>query len=413
MDLGALGFLLLGIAVYLGFSLWCFVHFLRKYLRWRRNTPISGGKQACIILPPVLLILALFLPMLARLPEELPASREELKELTAQVDAVRQYEYTRRRGGRYASIYYEYRHYISLKGYTGSLLVPENFGFDQEEFLDWAGTDPVTFRYALTGGRATVYEIQGADGSLFLDYSSSRGRLLRGVEHELVILLSGAFLLGAGAVYLPAYLYPPGGDSRKWWRKLGLLGLVCVAVFGIDSLRGPKVTDTPAGGPPPVVAEVTAGVRFTLPQGWEEGAADQNGNQWYKVRDGVSTCFHIHRRELDLSQGVWRQAERIAFRDHLLETYVTQPRTDLGPFLQNLYSSAQKAPGTDFWVSEGWGASQSGAKNHFLLIVLPQRNALLDIQSCTSSQEVSWGELETYVEEEIWPLLSALELPEE
>ena len=88
MDLGALGFLLLGIAVYLGFSLWCFVHFLRKYLRWRRNTPISGGKQACIILPPVLLILALFLPMLARLPEELPASREELKELTAQVDAA-------------------------------------------------------------------------------------------------------------------------------------------------------------------------------------------------------------------------------------------------------------------------------------------------------------------------------------
>ena len=176
MDLGALGFLLLGIAVYLGFSLWCFVHFLRKYLRWRRDTPISGGKQACIILPPVLLILALFLPMLARLPEELPASREELKELTAQVDAVRQYEYTRRRGGRYASIYYEYRHYISLKGYTGSLLVPENFGFDQEEFLDWAGTDPVTFRYALTGGRATVYEIQGADGFLFLDYSSSRGR---------------------------------------------------------------------------------------------------------------------------------------------------------------------------------------------------------------------------------------------
>ena len=37
----------------------------------------------------------------------------------------------------------------------------------------------------------------------------------------------------------------------------------------------------------------------------------------------------------------------------------------------------------------------------------------LDIQSCTSSQEVSWGELETYVEEEIWPLLFALELPEE
>ena len=105
MDWGTLGFLLLGIAVYLGFSLWCFVHFLRKYLRWRRNTPISGGKQACIILPPVLLILALFLPMLARLPEELPASREELKELTAQVDAVRQYEYTRRRGGRYASIH--------------------------------------------------------------------------------------------------------------------------------------------------------------------------------------------------------------------------------------------------------------------------------------------------------------------
>lgn len=412
MDLGTLGFLLLCIALYLSFSLWCFVHFLRKYLRWRKDAPISGRKQMCIILPPVLLILSLFLPMLAQLPGQLPAPREELEELTAQVDAVRQYEYKRRRGGRYAGIYYEYRHYISLKGYTGSLLVPENFGFDQEEFLDWAGTDPVTFRYALTGGRTTVYEIQGADGSLFLDYSSSRGRLLRLAEHDLVISLSGVFLLGAGAVYLPAYLYPPGGNSRKRWQNLGLLGLVCLVVFTVDSLRKPRVTDTPAGGPPPVVVEASAGVRFTLPQGWEEGETSQSGAQWYTVQDGISTCFRVQRSRLDLTQGVWRQAERISIRDHLLETYITDPRTDLGPFLQTLYPSGEHVPGTGLWVSEGWGASKSGAKNHFLLVFLPELGATLNIQSCTTRQSVTWGELEAYVEEDIWPLLSVLEPPD-
>ena len=90
------------------------------------------------------------------------------------------------------------------------------------------------------------------------------GRLLRGVEHELVILLSGAFLLGAGAVYLPAYLYPPfWAEEYRFCKK------------GPRSVRG-WVT--------PVVAEVTAGVRFTLPQEWEEGTADRNGNQWYTVQ---------------------------------------------------------------------------------------------------------------------------------
>ena len=407
-----LGFLLLCIAFYLVFALWCFVHFFRKYLRWRKDAPISRGKRACIILPPVLLILSLFLPMLARLPGALPAPREELKELTAQVESIRQYEYKRQRG-RYGGITREYRHYISLQGYTGSLLVPENFGFHQEEFLNWAGTEAVTFRYALTGGHTTVYEVQRGDGSLFLDYDRSRGRLMRSAEHDLILLLSGMLLLGAGAVYLPAYLYPPGGDSRKQWRNLGLLGLVVLVVITVEAFRSPKVTDTPAGDPPPVVVEAEAGLRFPLPQGWTEGETDKNGAQWYKVREGVSTCFRVHRSTLDLSQGMWRQAERVSIRDHLLETYITQPRTDLGPFLQNLYSSEERVPGTSFWVSEGWGASESGAKNHFLLAVLPERGVLLNIQSCSTSPETSWAELEDYAEEHIWPLLTALEPAED
>ena len=158
--------------------------------------------------------------------------------------------------------------------------------------------------------------------------------------------------------------------------------------------------------------EASAGVRFSLPQGWTEGEAGKNGAQWYVAQDGVSTCFHVERSRLDLTQGVWRQAERIALRDHLLETYITDPRTDLGPFLQTLYSSSQRVPGTEFWVSEGWGASKSGAKNHFLLVFLPEQRATLNIQSCTSRQKVTWGELEEYAAEYIWPLLSALEPPE-
>ena len=84
--------------------------------------------------------------------------------------------------------------------------MPENFGFDQDEFLAWAGLEPVTFLYNSNSGRSVPYVIQNASGARFLDYEFTSGRLWSGAMYRLVTALSALLFLGAGAVYLPAWL---------------------------------------------------------------------------------------------------------------------------------------------------------------------------------------------------------------
>lgn len=78
------------------------------------------------------------------------------------------------------------------------------------------------------------------------------------------------------------------------------------------------------------------------------------------------------------------------------------------PFLEEYTSSADLVPGTDFLVSEGWGTSINGHKSHFLLVLLPERQIGVVIQS--TSRRMSWSEMENYVQEWVWPLLARLEV---
>lgn len=398
---------------FLGFTGWLFVHYLKKYLFWRRKTPVSPGKQFILILLPSLLIALFLFPTFLQTFQDLPVPYGELKEVTAPVESVKQLTY-RRMQGRYGGVRREYRYNIYLEGLSGCLRVPENFKFDQEDFLAWAGREPVTFLYSSNSGRSIPYVIQNASGALFWDYQFASGQLWSGAVYHLIMALSALLFLGAGAVYLPAWLYPleaKGKASKKL--NLAILSMLIVTYAAVSYFTGqPEVTETPAGGPPPVVAKVSERIQIALPQGWQEDGVAESGTQWYRVQSGVSTCFHLSTWPEELPAGTWNRRLLDDYRDFLLETYITQPWEDPGPFLTELTSSGGQAPGTDFQVSEGWGQSESGAKNHFLVVLLPQVRSMVTVRSCSSRRSFTWDDLKSYTDSCVWPLLSGLQISE-
>ena len=68
---------------FLGFTGWWFVHFLKKYLFWRRKTPVSPGRQFVLILLPSLLTAVFLFPTFFQAFKNLPVPYSELKEATA------------------------------------------------------------------------------------------------------------------------------------------------------------------------------------------------------------------------------------------------------------------------------------------------------------------------------------------
>lgn len=410
---GKIFFLVLHALWFLGFTGWLFVHVLKKYLFWRKKTPVSPRRQLILILLPSLLIALFLWPTLSQIPRDLPVPRDELKEVTAPVESVKQLTY-RRMQSRYGGVRREYRYNICLKGYSGYLRIPENFKFDQEDFLAWAGLEPVTFFYSSNSGRSIPYVIQNASGARFLNYEFASGQLFYLAMNRLINALSALLLLGAGAVYLPAWLYPLQDRGKLGWsRKLDLAVLsVLMIAFVVTGyfINKPEVTETPASGPPPVVVEVSGDIRLTLPQGWREDGATENGTQWYRVQSGVSTCFQLSTWPEELPDQEWSRLLLADYRDFLLDTYITQTQEALGPFLAGLSSSGDRVPDTDFQVAEGWGQSESGAKNHFLVVFLPQVRSMVTIRSCSSQKSFTWTELETYTAGCAWPLLSGLEV---
>ena len=398
---------------FLGFTGWWFVHFLKKYLFWRRKTPVSPGRQFVLILLPSLLTAVFLFPTFFQAFKNLPVPYSELKEATATVESIKQLTY-RRTQSRYGGVRREHHYNIYLEGLTGYLRVPENFGFDQDEFLAWAGLEPVTFLYNSNSGRSVPYVIQNASGARFLDYEFTSGRLWSGAMYRLVTALSALLFLGAGAVYLPAWLYPleskgQVGKSKKLELAFRAALVATLLVVGYFTSQ-PEVTQTPAGGTPPVVVEVGGGIRATLPQGWREDGTTESGTQWYKLQSGVATCFHLNTWPEELPDGEWSRLLLEDYRKFLLETYITQPQEGLGSFLTELASSGGQVPGTDFLISEGWGQSKSGVKNHFLTVFLPQARAMVVIRSCSSKKSVTWEELERYIDGCVRPLLSGLQV---
>lgn len=139
----------------LGFLLWRF----HRFLKWRRKTTLSLRDQLVILLPLLALALALTIPLLPAVFSTWPAKYAELKELTAPVESVQADSRTSSagRGGRLET---RTSYHVFFQGYEGFLCVPDGLRFCQEDFLQWAGSEEVTFLYANTGGKYTVYQIQ-------------------------------------------------------------------------------------------------------------------------------------------------------------------------------------------------------------------------------------------------------------
>lgn len=219
---------------------------VRRYFRWRKNTSLAPEKHLLLMLPALVLSFVLFGGPLLTVPEKYPAHRGELKEVTAPVDVVRQYE-THQMSGRSVQIVRNYR--IYLEESDGSLYVPNNFRFDQDAFLRWAGSEQVTFLYASTGGRLTVYQIQRGDG-VFLAYSKARECLTVTLLSDLFIWLAALLFGLGGSVYLPEFLNHRDKKVREQ-RILGLVFmvvlLVVIVLCGYLASR-PKITETHAAG---------------------------------------------------------------------------------------------------------------------------------------------------------------------
>lgn len=216
---------------------------VRQFFRWRRDTLMRPWQQLLLILPPLALSLVVFGGPLSAVPEEYPAQLGDLQEVTAPVDMVREYE-THQATGR--SIRIVKRYYIYLEGYEGSLYIPDEFRFDQEDFLRWAGSEEVTFLYARTDGRLTIYQIQRGD-QVFLDYARARERLTVTFLADLLMMLAALLFGLGGSIYLPEFLSPKD-RSKRTERILGLifaalLVTVIVLLYGLLNSQ-PKITES-------------------------------------------------------------------------------------------------------------------------------------------------------------------------
>lgn len=245
-------FFVLFILWFPGLTGWLFCSSLIKFRRWRRDTPVSARRQAVLILLPSLLIVLFLLPAILSIPGELPVPQSELEEVTAPVESVKQLTYRRTRG-RYGGTGRAHRYHIYLEDRPGYLRIPDFVKFDQDAFLNWAGKEPVTFLFSSSSGRPIPYVIQNASGGTFQDYESVYTQMWSNAVHTMITVLSSALFLGAGAVCLPAWLYPlkaRGRIDQGKRRELALLVLFLVVLLAVCFFNSlPEVTETPASSP--------------------------------------------------------------------------------------------------------------------------------------------------------------------
>lgn len=379
-----------------------------RFFRWRRETLLPTWKQLLLLLPALALSVLIFGQALLRAADEVPASYAELKTITAPVESIREYE-SHQVSGR--SVQIVKRYYIYLKGYSGSLHVPHNFRFDQDAFLAWAGPEEITFLYARTGGKLVAYQIQRGEDEVFLDFQWADEQLtVTFLTHLLTMLALLLFALG-GSLTLPEFLHPKDrAVKRERQAALCFIALLTVLLIGTGIVSKPTVTDTPADTAPLLEEVVAYNLSVTLPRGWQKYSVDGE-TQWYKARKGVSTCFRLANYTGSSTGEDWYGDFLSDYRDCLLEDFVEKPKTSIGPFLGAYSSSAERVPGTDYLVAEGWGVSVNDYKNHFLLVLLPERDCAVVIQS--SSGSLSWRELEEYADKWVWPLLNGFTVGEE
>ena len=392
-----------------GFSLVAAGFFFRRvyrYFQWRKKTSMPLWGQLILILLPMTLTLVVFGQPLLKVPAECPVPLSELKEITAPVDYVQERE-SHQASGRSVRVVKRYR--IYLEGCSDYLYIPDNFRFDQDAFLHWAGPEEITFLYARTGGRFIVYQIQRGT-NVFLSYSHTHEMLTTTFLTDLFANLTMLLLGLGGSVYLPEFLSPR--DKAKRGERILFLVFAASAlvlfVFLSNLVGQPKVTESPADTSDLLAVTVEEGVTLTLPRGWQESSTTDSGGQWYSPQDKGYSCFQAAYYVGGSAGDDWYDAFLHDFRARLLEQSIKTPYTTKVPFLEEYTSSAGLVPGTDFLVSEGWGTSINGYKSHFLLVLLPEQQIGVVIKS--ASRQMSWSEMENYVQEWVWPLLARLDV---
>lgn len=182
--------------------------------------------------------------------------------------------------------------------------------------------------------------------------------------------------------------------------------LLCMG--GCAPAPAPLATPEPSGEDAPPVVTVREDIQVELAEGWMWKAESDTGIQWYQVEPGISTCFQLAVRETEEPPEEWVEQFLPDYRDYLLKTFVETPETEFCPFLEVLNPSETYAPGTDYLTAEGWGVSYSGSKNHFLVVLLPERQCALTIH--TSSWSRDWDRMQEYAQWWVWPILNGLVL---
>ena len=255
-----------------------------------------------------------------------------------------------------------------------------------------------------------AYQIQRGDDEVFLDFQWANEQLtVTFLSHLLTMLAVLLFALG-GSFTLPEFLHTKDRAVRHERRAaLAFIALLVVLLIGVRFVSKPTVTDTPADTAPQLKEIVSYNLSVTLPRGWQKYSVDGE-TQWYKAQKGVSTCFRLAEYIGGSAGEDWYDDFLSDYRDFLLEDFIEKPKTSVGPFLEVYISSADRVPGTDYLVAEGWGTSVNDYKNHFLLVLLPERDCAVVIHS--SSGSLSWKNLEKYTDKWVWPLLGGFTVGE-
>lgn len=381
----------------------CFLLYkVKKTIKWWKREQPSRILRFFTILLPCLFTLFWVPPMVGTFLDHLPVPEEELSSVSAPVDTVHQYEH--RNHSRY-SVYFTYTYNLSIKDHKGVLRIPKKIPFDQEDFLNWAGEETLTFRYATVANKSTVYEIEQPDKGCYMTYADSAALLKEDAWGNFLLRLS-VFLVATGALCVtPAWLTINSIKERKY-RRIALLcwivGGMCY-IFILNYSSNTTVMDTPAYTA--LELHLDDEIQMDLPIGWKK--EENTGEiEWYQVVPGISNRFILEEHSnigFEASDEEWNQCMVDSRRKFLLDTFIDTSWTQRTPFLTNM-ETWEGENGVTFLFSQGWGESCDNTKEHMLLILLSEQRKILLIQT-SAPKGISWEKLEEHVEQRVFPLL--------
>lgn len=378
---------------------------LMRTVQWIQQKHPSRPARVISILLPVLLLLCGLPHFTEAFLQDFPISKAELATTSSPLEELRQYEYCYAIG---RTTSHKYMYSLRLQSQK-QLYLPydTSIPIDREEFLTWVGDDELTCRYDDKDN--TIYEIQREDGAYWLTWAQSEERLRKADLDRFMIRICLLVLAMGVAMRLPAWLGKGDSFEKKALKWVSVFfGVIGVSIFVfLSSLfpRQPVIEDMSADTS--IEVQLGEGMQVMLPSDdWEE-IPNNNGDHWYKTKGEQVLNQFLLMDDLDSawngSQEEWEQLVLENVRMFLLDRLITQPWTEQDPFLTEM-STWESEHGVCWVYSQGWGASDAGRKEHFLLLLLYQQKKAILIQS-SAIQTTDWGEFRDYVEQWVLPLL--------